>query len=822
MANDIKAIFASVKEETKDFSTALWKCCEKIDSELRKNDDEDVDPDSEFTVLTGKLNQAVGTLCNSLENPTLILATTGTTSSGKSTLVNLLCGAKIMPVAVQEMSAGVVTIEYSHQKAIKIDETAGAQWECGTWYNVSNEDIYSRLEGVMTVYRKSREDGESIVACPQSTIYYPFRLVSEAGLLDLPEGTTIKIMDLPGLAHVGDEGNAEVIRRSKEALCLVTYNSAETDKAKVDSLLQEIVEQVKELGGSPARMLFILNRIDVFRSDENWPESEELFFNRTGQDIRRKLKENLGEYEGEIDEVEIVKLSSLPALLSLEMVNGNDAEKIKASEQLDKFFNFLMPEDILNDLPRKSSNWTEHDRKRLYDGVWKATNAEAFHQQLKQHIQDEYPQLILPQIIEKFKDDAAFKFIEWASIETSAAINSSEGKYQSECERIQEIKVKLDQSVKQKAQAFRKPFDEIEEVLQQYILNPKEGEVSNAKDPLKNPLKDLERIITNLTNVDGFGEPVSRFLRPVYDWGRVLSLAIGKIIYSILDALQDGKSILDDKAFEYAKPSDILLLDGRIKDLVKENYSDYAGTKFQARTQGGKEKLEKLNRNLNELSIVLKSIVDDVAKKVLDREMSRLKDSVESLFVFHVRSLGRSTTDIAPDLGINFPQSKLIKISFVANPSFVFEGGFPVTQESYMENVTEKTGTRRVFFFFKEDVYVTKIKERSSDNASIPSFDDLERGWMLQKKRGEIKALEQISTWWFEQFEKFDSGVESFLSDVMDRYQYRLDRAYQDTTLGHDRDMEIWQPLKKEAELLASRVDRLGTEWRTSDDNSES
>ena len=351
MADDIKAIFAGVKEEAKDFSTALWECCEKIYKELPEDYKAGIDPELQLAFLTDKLNQATNTLCDGLEKPTLTLATTGTTSSGKSTLVNLLCGVELMPVSVQEMSAGIVTIEYSDQKAIRIDKTAGAQWECGTWYNVSNEDIYSHLESVMTTYRNIREGGESGVACPQSTIYYPFRLISEVGLLDLPEGTTVKIMDLPGLAGVNDdEGNTEAIRRCKEALCLVTYDSAETDKAKVASLLQEIVDQVKELGGSPARMLFILNRVDVFRSDKNWPESEEVFFDKTVQDIRLKLKESLGEYSEEIDKVEIVKLSSLPALLSLKMISGNDAEKIEAAADLDSHFNFLMPEDVLDDL----------------------------------------------------------------------------------------------------------------------------------------------------------------------------------------------------------------------------------------------------------------------------------------------------------------------------------------------------------------------------------------------------------------------------------------------------------------------------------------
>ena len=810
MADDIKAIFASVKEEAKDFSTALWKCCEKIYNELPQNYEADIDPELQLAFLTDKLNQAVKTLCNELEKPTLILATTGTTSSGKSTLVNLLCGAELMPRAVLERSAGVVTVEYSEQKAVKIEETAGATWECGTWHDISNEDIYDRLDKVMKAYLKHRAAGDSHVACPQSTVYYPFRLVADSDLLKLPEGTTVKIMDLPGLAHVGDEGNAEVIRKSKEALCLVTYNSAETDEKKVTSLLQEVVEQVKELGGSPARMLFVLNRIDVFRGDEkDWPENEEAFFDKTSQDIRSKLKESLGEYKQEIDNAKIIKLSSLPALLALKIIDGSDAEKNEAADALDSHFNFLMSEDVLDDLPRNVRKWTDHDRKRLSDVVWKESNAEAFHQHLKQHIQNKYPQLILPQIIEKFKDDAAFKLIEWASQTTSAVINSSEERYQAECERIKDIQVNLDQSIKQKEQALKKPFDDIEKFLQD-VLNKKEG----AEDP-------IHKLAEILGKSDCFGPGISGQLTPLFDWSIVLASAIKNIVSSILKALIGGRSILGDKAFEYAKPTNVTLLDGRIKDLVKENYLNYAGKKFQAQTQEEKEKLEKLNRNLNELSIVLVSVVDDVAKKVLNREINRVENALEKLFKLHLESLKKSVVDIAPDLGINFLQTELINVKFSAIPNFSFKGGFPVVKRSYRESVTEKVGTKRVFLFFKEDVYKTRIEKRSSDNAIIPSFEDLERGWKIQKGDGEKEVLRQVSTWWLKQLEEFNSGIEKFQSDVIERYQERLTLAYQDSATDYKHKMEIWKPLNEEALLVSSRVSALGTEWRSSEKKSK-
>jgi len=156
----------------------------------------------EMQELSSKLDEALSNLIDELRNPTLTLATTGTTSSGKSTLVNLLCGAEIVPVAVSEMSAGAVTIEYSKEKSLIIHETPGALWECGEWRGIREEKIYQRLYEAMISYIENREKQPNL-ACPQSTIFYPFRLVKESKL-QLPEGTRVKILDLPGLAYVGD------------------------------------------------------------------------------------------------------------------------------------------------------------------------------------------------------------------------------------------------------------------------------------------------------------------------------------------------------------------------------------------------------------------------------------------------------------------------------------------------------------------------------------------------------------------------------------------------------------------------------------------
>jgi replication fork clamp-binding protein CrfC len=68
-----------------------------------------------------------------LENPSFRIATIGTTSSGKSTIVNALIGRRIAPIAAEEMSGGVLTIKHALEHKLIIAETKDAAWETGEW-----------------------------------------------------------------------------------------------------------------------------------------------------------------------------------------------------------------------------------------------------------------------------------------------------------------------------------------------------------------------------------------------------------------------------------------------------------------------------------------------------------------------------------------------------------------------------------------------------------------------------------------------------------------------------------------------------------------
>jgi len=322
---------------------------------------------SAFKATTAHLQRA-------LERPEVILATTGTTSGGKSTVVNFLCGAELTPMAVQEMSAGVVKIRHRLRTELRILATDHATWETGTWSGLGDKDIRDQLRKTMDRYREARES-DDLVAPPLVEIDYPTRLGLEPELLGLPPECSLTIVDLPGLKYVGDSLNATVIREEcQQALCLVTYNSEETDSTLQKELLAEVISQVRALRGSPARMLFLLNRIDAFRKDDDWPAGEDAFVATTRAGIRRDVGAALPEYSDEAARLCVTRFSSMPALKALQAMR-QPGMAASASEYLDKNFRALIPDDIIDILPRKAEAWTPADHRNVFAAVMESSYA---------------------------------------------------------------------------------------------------------------------------------------------------------------------------------------------------------------------------------------------------------------------------------------------------------------------------------------------------------------------------------------------------------------------------------------------------------------
>jgi hypothetical protein len=628
-------------------------------------------------------------------------------------------------------------------------------WECGEWRGIRDEKIYQRLYQVMISYIENREKQPNL-ACPQSTIFYPFRLVKESQL-ELPQGTRVKILDLPGLAYVGDRGNANVIKQCREALCIVTYNSAETDAHKVKSLLQEVVQQVKDLGGSPARMLFTLNRIDVFRADKNWPETENRFVEKAIRDIKNELTEQLKEYT----------------------------------------------EDILEDLPRNVQKWSRHDRNRVAEALWQESYAEEFQQHLKEHINQHFPQLVIPQAIERFNVAAGNAVGEWAVQTTTAILSSSEEHYQQECEKISQIRLLIERFLQISDTKLREPFERIDTKIKQVIAEQSEDD----------PVLYLESTILELKNVEPYNL-LGEKLYPLYGWRRELGQGIKQVLEAVAKSLETGKVDLDSTNLKKANLLNVNLLGRNLNRLVNLGYTASVakeGKIMEAKTDSEKNQLKQINEELNELAIHLNIVMEDVLKQISNQELNRMYQAVVELFNCYLSYIEEGANDIAPNIAIKFPESKFSKVDSQLTFNFRFEAGFPINKGTWQESV-QVAREKRIWYTLwiaKKTVYDTKYETRSSDNAEIPSVENLLTGWIIQSKKGEAEIVNKIVTWLLEQIDCLKKNVDKIQNDIIDRYQTRLDKANQEITVDYEKQKNVWQPIQQKAQNLAEEFSSL-------------
>lgn len=220
-----------------------------------------------------------------LKNPSFRIATLGTTSSGKSTIVNALIGRKIAPIEAGEMSGGVLTIKHSQEQKLIIEKTEDAVWDTGEWTGLSDEDLYQRISTVMHSYHDARKKRDYVE--PQITAQVSILPASNSSLLGLPNGIGVELIDLPGLKSVQDRTNLATIQgQVNKAFSLVALDYMQVDDDHRKLLLEELKKVVEYLQGRTDSMIFILNRVDN-RGADDLPLSEQI--DKLREEIKKVL-----------------------------------------------------------------------------------------------------------------------------------------------------------------------------------------------------------------------------------------------------------------------------------------------------------------------------------------------------------------------------------------------------------------------------------------------------------------------------------------------------------------------------------------------------
>nr|MBA3921128.1 GTPase [Nostocaceae cyanobacterium] len=587
-----------------------------------------------------------------------------------------------------------------------------------------------------------------------------------------------------------------------------TYNSAETDSQKVKSLLQEVVQQVKDLGGSPARMLFVLNRIDVFRADRNWPETEKRFVENAIRDIKKELTEYLKEYTEEIENIKVVKLSTWPALLALQTQNHDDIYSADACKKIDNNFNGLI-EDILEDLPRNTQKWSRHDKNRVAEALWQKSYAEEFQENLRQHISQHFPQLVIPQIIECFNVTAGNAITEWSTQTTAAILNSSEKHYVKECEKISWIRSSLERFLEISDINLKKPFEILDAKVKQVLAKQSEDDV----------VKYIRIIIRELQNDKPYDE-LGEKLYPVYSWESEFQRGINQVLEAVAKSLESGRIDLNSPNLKKANASNVSLLAINLNRLINLGYTtDIAkkGKTIEARTDADKNILKQINEELNVLAIHLNLVIEDVLKQISTQELNRIYYAVSELFRCHLSYIEKETNDIAPTIAIKFPESELIKVNSHLTFNFRFQAGFPIKEENWEEAIQVERKIRRWYtlWLWEDTISETKYQTRSSDNARLPSVEDLLTSWVRQAKEQDSERVNQVARWLLEQIDCLKKNVDKIQTDIIDRYQERLDKAKQEITIDYETKRNVWQPIQQKAQNLTEEFYSLEKNWKS-------
>lgn len=503
-----------------------------------------------------------------LDHPNLIIATTGTTSSGKSTLVNLLCGANLVPEAVGEMSAGLVEITHlkensSHKSILSIEgDHHQNRWKSETIYNLSDKEIQWELTKIMTLYREHKESNHNS-SIPIFKISYPIQIAQDLQDYGLnPQlGFVIKILDLPGLKYSEDTSNIDVIKQySQNALCLVTYDSSETDSKKQDKLLEEVRDQVKSVGGSIERMNFIFNKIDVFLKDQDPQQSVNRFKEFTTKKIKEVLthKSNAIITQEQSNFINPILLSSKPALFSTLILkaieNGHEEEQNELLKNLTNFYQFLIDEKVEElELPRKIAKWSSDQKTMIANFALEKSDFKNLQKNMKDNFENNLEGIIITPMIYEFRNLVS-NFL------TILLTNSARFQVANEQALQEQIK-----KIEATSSAITLQNEEYKVVFKYF----NSAEIFNFEILMGNFLNHKRFLIENHKLIHSATENISL----MYAWIRTIKTNIDKLLNEILKETKEEDIDLDDHIFNSISRKSKKDFRAAVKSLKKSDYN---------------------------------------------------------------------------------------------------------------------------------------------------------------------------------------------------------------------------------------------------------
>jgi len=787
--------------------------------------------------------QTYETATQRLNHPSLSIATLGTTSSGKSTIVNALMGRRIAPIEAGEMSGGVLTLRHSQECELVIEATPGAAWETGSWTGLSDEELYRRIKAVMNTYHEVRKLKECIA--PQITVSAPLFPAGDLSLSGLPAGIGIEFLDLPGLKSVQDRANLQVIQPLVgKAFSLVALDYMQVDEEHRQKLLGELKQVVEFLHGRTDSMIFILNRVDN-RGSDDLPIAVRL----------EKLQEEIQQVLGLAELPDVIPFNAR-LLYYAQCAWGtgalNDPSQVNPqvrSQLLKAFFQecaAVIKERTAGD--RSLRDWLRKVEDDLEDGqplddykmrrimyyAMEWSGGKALWDCIRTRVQESFSELvILPALFDVFNNFDALTETLDILVKTSKISNQEQVK--AERNKIATIRRDLQKNVKRIGDDFQK---EVREYIDALKTNDSKTIDKAKAEAKKKGREGFSLVFDAVAAVEG--DLTISLIAPVRD-----ALQKNDATYTLEEKLQEV--IAPPLAKDITKTYDHLR--GRINNFSVQSESLYR--KVKADDKHGKMEIEHDERRFRLLYYTMRQAITARAEFLLQTKAKQFEDALQSLVndqlkrldicftsqeIYSINIEQSAVSDLRKKLGnnlIKLPEN-LFQISDTIKQIEKLEQEV-IGQETYNKEVTRTKYEKRTEYYttgscFKEtktrfkDVPVnyTTTEQETRDKYGVieyveiylPSPQLMGKQWSEGITQGKEALWDILFTWITEYLDVVSKLFEESIVDLTDLAERRLAEQLTIIELNFEEKKQFWQGFEIEKNKVDQSRKKLESEFR--------
>jgi hypothetical protein len=544
-------------------------------------------------------------------------------------------------------------------------------------------------------------------------------------------------------------------------------------------------------------MLFVLNRIDVFRNPkhrEAGGEEERVFCDRVTLDIQKRIRESLSEYRTEADSIRTIPLSSEPAFYAELARRCDGKEQAALLADLEDQYKILFSRDDMNSLPRDTASWTEPQRHWFIQETRVQSRVEEFEKHLAAHVAANLPEILLPDLVD--------------------------GVYHPARQVLESLDALVEAYEKQE-QA------QLDEVLGR--LNELYAELRNLQKEALVPLDPLREIAA------GDGDLIGKLLVAVPKVEESLGIAgehggpgkLAPLWSALTDAVQVPLQVLNDFVYRLMEGEDMedQFVDGCsgavvLREAIEKLRASPFGRKWKAGGSFEEGDATLVETALKGFATELSNVATELVKREAWVQADRMKIALNVCAAMIVDGLESKSTPIVQQLGFSGLQG-VFRGTFELEPPQLprvrFEADVSkwTRVEKWLEDETyyKKERVWWKLWLGKSRVKKTRSVEKSITHhgITISKFGDLLEGF--SSNAGVQDLGEFFGDWLATSVKSFEKSLEKRLRDGVRTYRRAFEERKAELERGTQRRIDDADSHRAEVNKLLLLVDE-SLEWR--------